>query len=213
VAGAPSAGLDAEKKALAASERDEAARTAWREAVAQLDPQQLVFVDESGTHTSLTRLVGWAPHDQRATGSVPRHQGKHTTLVAALTPDGLQVPWTIEGAMDTAAFERYVQEELGPMLRPGQIVVLDNLRVHKADSIREAIEARQCTLLFLPPYSPDFMPIEQAFSKVKAILRRLGARVRDGLVEAIRRAVDAVTRDDAVAWFTHAGYALPAQES
>jgi transposase len=161
----------------------------------------------------LTRLYGWAPHDQRAVGSVPRNHGKNTTLVAALTPEGLQAPWTIEGAMDTAAFARYVQEELGPLLRPGQIVVLDNLSVHKADSIREAIEARQCTLLFLPPYSPDFTPIEQAFSKVKAILRGLGARVRDGLVEAIRLAVDAVTRDDAVAWFTHAGYALPDQEN
>jgi transposase len=161
----------------------------------------------------LTRLYGWAPHDQRAVGSVPRHHGKNTTLVAALTPEGLQAPWTIEGAMDTAAFQRYVQEELGPMLRPGQIVVLDNLSVHKADSIREAIEARQCTLLFLPPYSPDCTPIEQAFSKVKALLRGLGARVRDGLVEAIRLAVDAVTRDDAAAWFAHAGYALPDQEN
>jgi transposase len=144
---------------------------------------------------------------------VPRNHGKNTTLVAALTPGGLQAPWTIEGAMDTAAFERYVTEVLGPTLRPGQIVVLDNLSVHKADSIREAIEARGCELLFLPPYSPDFTPIEQAFSKIKAILRGLGARIRDALVEAIRLAVDAITRDDAVAWFTHAGYSLPAESS
>ena len=194
-----------------ATERDEAARAAWREAVAHLDPKQLVFVDESGTHTSLTRLYGWAPHDQRATGSVPRNHGKNTTLVAALTPDGLQAPWTIEGAMDTAAFERYVTEELGPTLRPGQIVVLDNLSVHKADSIRAAIEARHCALLFLPPDSPDCTPIEQAFSKIKAILRGLGARARDALVEGIRLAVDAITRADTVAWFAHAGYPLPAQ--
>jgi transposase len=139
---------------------------------------------------------------------VPRNHGKNTTLVAALTPDGLQAPWTIEGAMDTAAFERYVQEVLGPTLRAGQIVVLDNLSVHKAASIREAIAARGCALLFLPPYSPDSTPIEQAFSKVKGLLRRLGARVRDALLEAIRLAVDAITREDAVAWFTHAGYAL-----
>jgi transposase len=171
----------------------------------------LVFVDESGTHTALTRLYGWAPHDQRATGSVPRNHGKNTTLVAALTPAGLQAPWTIEGAMDTAAFERYVTEVLGPALRPGQVVVLDNLSVHKAESIREAIEARGCEVLFLPPYSPDFTPIEQAFSKIKAILRRLGARVRDALVEAIRLAVDAITPEDAVAWFAHAGYLLPDQ--
>jgi transposase len=143
---------------------------------------------------------------------VPRNHGKNTTLVAALTPDGLQAPWTIEGAMDTAAFERYVTEVLGPTLRPGQIVVLDNLSVHKADSIREAIEACGCALLFLPPYSPDFTPIEQAFSKLKALLRGLGARVRDALLEAIGLAVGAITRDDAVAWFTYAGYALPDQE-
>jgi transposase len=134
-------------------------------------------------------------------------------LVAALTPEGLYAPWTIEGAMDTAAFERYVTEVLGPTLRPGQIVVLDNLSVHKAESIRQAIEARHCQLLFLPPYSPDCTPIEQAFSKVKAILRGRGARARDTLLDAIRLAVDAITRADALAWFTNAGYALPGQES
>jgi transposase len=166
-------------------------------------------VDESGTHTSLTRPYGWAPHDRRATGSVPRNHGKNTTLVAALTPEGLRAPWTIEGAIDTAAFERYVKEVLGPTLRPGQVVVLDNLSAHKAASIREAIAARQCELLFLPPYSPDLTPIEQAFSKVKAILRKLGARTREALLEAVRLAIDAITPEDAVAWFAHAGYALP----
>ena len=181
--------------------------------MAARDPEQFVFVDESGTHTSLTRLYGWAPHDQRATGSVPRNHGKNTTLVAALTPDGLQAPWTIEGAMDTAAFERYVTDVLGPTLRPGQVVVLDNLSVHKATSIREAIEARQCELLFLPPYSPDCTPIEQAFSKIKAFLRGLGARTRETLLEAVRLAVEAITREDAVGWFAHAGYTLPGQET
>ena len=109
----PPPGLDAQKKTLAASERDEEARSVWRAAAAQLDREQLVLVDESGTNISLTRLYGWAPHDRRATGSVPRNHGKNTTLVAALTPDGLAAPWTIEGAMDTAAFERYVKEVLG----------------------------------------------------------------------------------------------------
>ena len=113
--------------------------------------------------------------------------------------------------MDTAAFERYVSEVLGPTLRPGQVVVLDHLRVHKAESIREAIALRGCEVLFLPPDSPDFTPIEQTFSKIKAVLRRLGARVRDALVEAIRLAVDAITPEDAVAWFAHAGYPLPDQ--
>jgi transposase len=156
-------------------------------------------------------LYGWAPHDHRATGSVPRNHGKNTTLVAALTPDGLHVPWMIEGAMDTPTFEWYITEQLAPTLRPGQIVVLDNLSVHKAARIRQAIEARRCQLLFLPSYSPDFTPIEQAFSKMKAVLRRLGARTKETLWEAMRVAVEAITPDDAIAWFAHAGYALAAQ--
>ena len=159
----------------------------------------------------MTRLYGWAPHHRRATGSAPRNHGKNLTLVAALTPDGLHAPWLIEGAMDTATFEWYIAEQLAPTLRPGQVVVVDNLSAHKADSIRQAIAARGCELLFLPPYSPDFTPIEQAFSKIKAILRGLGARTLETLLEATRVAVDAITFADATAWFVHAGYALPAQ--
>jgi transposase len=211
VAGHSPLGLDAQKKTLAASERNEEARAAWRAAAAQLDPEQLVFVDESGTNISLTRVYGWAPHDRRATGSVPRNHGKNTTLVAALAPDGLHEPWLIEGAIETDSFAWYITEQLAPTLRPGQIVVLDNLSVHKADRIRQAIEARHCQLLFLPPYSPDFTPIEQAFSKIKAILRGLGARSKEALQEAVRLAIEAITRHDAAAWFAHAGYALPAQ--
>ena len=161
----------------------------------------------------MTRLYGWAPHDHRATGSVPRNHGKNTTLVAALTPDGLHMPWLIEGAMDsvTFAWSWYITEQLAPTLRPGQVVILDNLSVHKAERIRRAIEARQCQLLFLPPYSPDYTPIEQAFSKLKAPLRHLGARTTEALWEAMGAAVEAMTRADARAWFAHAGYALPAQ--
>ena len=142
---------------------------------------------------------------------MPRNHGKNTTLVAALTPDGLHVPWLIEGAMDTETFAWYIAEQLGPTLRPGQVVVLDNLSVHKAASIRQALEARGCSLLFLPPYSPDCTPIEQAFSKVKAHLRRLGARTKEALQEAVRLALEAITPDDAAAWFAHAGYVLPDQ--
>jgi transposase len=198
---------------LAASERNEETRQAWRDDTAQRDPQQFVFVDETGTHTSLTRLYGWAPHDQRAVGSVPRNHGKNTTLVVALTPDGLQAPWLIEGAMETATFEWYITEGLGPTLRPGQVVVVDNLSAHKATSIRQALAARGCERLFLPPYSPDCTPIEQVFSKIKALLRGLGARTREALEEAVRLAIEAITRDDVVAWFAHAGYALPDQGS
>jgi transposase len=211
VAGDPPPGLDAQKKTLAASERNEEARAAWRAAAAQLDPEQLVFVDESGTNISLTRVYGWAPHHRRATGSVPRNHGKNTTLVAALAPDGLHEPWLIEGAMDTEAFAWYIAEQLAPTLRPGQVVVMDNLSAHKADHIRHAIEARGCQLLFLPPYSPDCTPIEQAFSKIKAILRGLGARTKEALQEAVRLAIEAITPHDAAAWFAHAGFALPTQ--
>ncbi len=199
---------------MAASERNEEARAAWRAAVATRDAAQFVFVDESGTHTSLTRLYGWAPHDQRASGSVPRNHGHNTTLVAALTPDGLQEPWLlIERAMTTETFEWYIREQLAPRLRPGQIVVLDNLSAHKAERIRQALAEHGCELLFLPPYSPDFTPIEQAFSKLKAILRGLGARTQEALQEAVRLAIEAITPDDVAAWFTHAGYPLPAQDT
>ena len=211
MAGDPSPGLDAQKKTLAASERNEAARAAWRAAVATRDPQQFIFLDETSTHTSLTRLYGWAPHDQRATGSVPRNHGKNTTLVAALTPEGLHEPWMIEGAMNTETFAWYIREQLAPRLRPGQVVVLDNLSVHRAASIREALAQRHCDLLFLPPYSPDFTPIEQAFSKLKAIVRGIRARTQEALQEAVRLAIEAITPEDATAWYAHAGYPLPAQ--
>jgi transposase len=113
--------------------------------------------------------------------------------------------------MDSDSFAWYITEQLAPTLQPGQVVIMDNLSAHKSDRIRQAIEARHCQLLFLPPYSPDFTPIEQAFSKIKAILRGLGARPKEALQEAVRLAIEAITRHDAAAWFAHAGYALPAQ--
>jgi len=205
--------------------RDEQARATWREAVATRDPAPFVFVDESSTHTSLTRLYGWAPHDQRATsarpahdqratGSAPRNHGHNTTLVAALTPDGLLEPWLlIAGAMTSESFAWYLRDELAPQLQPGQVVVLDNLSAHQSPSLREALAARGCDLLFLPAYSPAFTPIEQAFSKVKAILRGLGARTQEALQEAVRLAIATITPDDAAAWFANAGYPLPAQDT
>jgi transposase len=193
------------------AERNEAARRAWREEAAQRSAERHVFVDETGTHIALTRLYGWAPHDQRAMGAVPRTHGKHTTLVAALTPDGLQAPWLIAGALQSETGDWYIRAQLAPQLQPGQVVVLDKLSAHQAASIRAAIEARGCELLYRPPYSPDFTPIEQAFSKIKAHLRRLGARTKEALQEAASLAIETITRDDAAAWFAHAGYALPDQ--
>ena len=176
-----------------------------------VDPRRLVFVDESGTHTALTRLFARAPRGKRAHGQVPRNRGKNTTYVAALTWEGMQAPWTVDGAMDPAAFLVYVREVLGPTLQPGQIVVLDNLAVHQASTIRQAIEARGCELWYLPAYSPDLNPIEEAFSKLKAGLRRLGARTREALLEAIGQVIATITAPDAHGWFTHAGCTLPAQ--
>jgi transposase len=145
---------------------------------------------------------------------VPRNHGHNTTLVAALTPDGLLEPWLlIAGAMTSESFEWYIRDELAPQLQPGQVVVLDNLSAHKSPSLREALAARGCDLLFLPAYSPDFTPIEQAFSKVKAILRGLGARTQEALQEAVRLAIATITPDDAAAWFANAGYPLPAQDT
>ena len=142
---------------------------------------------------------------------MPRNRGKNTTYVAALTWQGMQAPWTVEGAMDTAAFVVYVREVLGPTLQPGQIVVLDNLSVHQATSIRAAILAHGCELWHLPAYSPDLNPIEVAFSKFKAGLRRPGARMREALLDAIGQVIATITAADAHGWFTHAGCALPAQ--
>jgi transposase len=170
--------------------------------------ERFVFVDESGTQTTLTRLYAWAPHDQRATESVPRRRGKTTTFIAALTWTGMYAPWTLEGAMDRQAFDVYITQVLVPLLHPGQIVVLDNLSVHKSPTARAAIEAAGCTVQFLPAYSPDLNPIEQLFSKVKAILRRLKGRTRAALLDAIAVASQAVTLNDARGWVLHAGYRL-----
>jgi transposase len=198
--------VDAKTRTVGASERDEAARAAWRAQMTPVDVRRLVFVDESGTHTSLLRLYAWAPRGQRAHAQVPRNHGKNTTLVAALSWRGMQAPWTVEGAMDTAAFVVYIRQVLVPTLVPGQIVILDHLSVHKAPAIRQALEARGCALVYLPAYSPDFTPIEQAFSKLKAILRHRAARTRDALLDALAVGLRAISPDDAHGWFRHAGY-------
>ena len=196
---------------MGASERDEEARAQWREQMSPVDVRRLVFVDESGTHTALARLFAWAPRGQRARTQVPRNHGKNTTLVAALSWQGIRAPWTVEGAIDTPAFEVYVRDVLAPTLQPGQIVILDNLSVHQSAVIRQAIEDCGCQLVFLPAYSPDLTPIEQAFSKLKAILRRLAARTREVLLDALATALAAITPEDAYGWFRHAGYTSLAQ--
>ncbi len=170
----------------------------------------LVFVDECGTHTSMTRLRARAPRGERVYGRVPRNRGRNTTLIASMTHEGMGPSMAVVGSTTKAVFETYVERVLAPSLSPGQVVVLDNLGAHKGERVRELVEARGCELLFLPAYSPDFSPIEEAFSKLKALLRKAAARTRGLLVEAIGRALLAVTARDAMGWFVHCGYEVGA---
>jgi transposase len=154
----------------------------------------------------MTRRCARSKRGARAPGKVPRNQGKPTSLVAALSLEGLGKAMTLEGAFDTLAFVVFVERLLAPSLKPGQIVVLDNLSVHKAKRVRELIEARGCEIRFLPTYSPDFSPIEPCFSKIKAALRKAAARTQEALDEAITQAIRLVTSDDALGWFRHCGF-------
>ena len=171
-----------------------------------VDPARLVFIDECGTHTSMTRRRARAVRGRRARGAVPRNRGPVTTLLAGLSPAGMVTAMTVEGGTDTAVFATYLEHFLLPALRPGQIVVVDNAGAHKPDRIRALIEAAGCLLVFLPAYSPDFSPVEEAFSKLKILIRAANARTREALDAAIAAALAAVTAADAVGWFTHAGY-------
>ena len=179
----------------------------WRWLAWRFDARRLVFVDESGFHTSMTRLRARAPKGKRAYGKVPRNRGKNTTLIAAITLEGaMGESMTVEGATDAEAFEAYVEHFLAPSLEKGQVVVLDGLGAHRTQKVRELIEQRGADLVLLPSYSPDLNPIEEAFSKIKTLVRKAGTRVREALVEAIGRALKSVTPEDAASWFAHAGY-------
>lgn len=210
VAGARTGRLAAQKKSLIAAERDDAARAAWRDEVAALMPADLVFIDETSTHTALTRRRARAPRGTRAVGRVPRNHGPNVTLLAALTPMGIGPAVTMPGAVDGAAFAAYAERVLAPSLRPGQIVILDNLSAHKSERARQAVAAAGARLLFLPAYSPDFNPIELAFAKVKEHLRAAAERTPEGLFAATAAAIDAVSTTDAHRFFAHCGFPLPA---
>ena len=178
-----------------------------------MDRRRLVFVDECGTHTSMTRRRARAPRGRRAFGSVPRNRGRVTTLLASLTLAGMGPALTVEGGTTTEVFEAYVGQVLAPALRSGHVVVVDNLAAHHGARVRELVEAAGAELVFLPAYSPDLDPIEEAFSKVKASLRRAEARSRDALVEAVGEALRAVSARGARGWFAHCGYPAPARSS
>ena len=178
---------------------------------ATVDPERLVFVDEMGLHTSLAPLYGYAPRGERVRLSVPRNRGKNTTLLASIGLGGMGETMAVEGSTDRWVFEAYIEHALAPALRAGQVVIMDNLPAHKPARVRELIEERGCELIYLPSYSPDLNPIEEAFAKIKGILRRAGARTKDALVEALGEALSAVSARDARGYFEHAGYRPVAQ--
>lgn len=204
---APSGRVAAQKKSPVAQERDEQKRRLWRWMASRFDPGRLVFIDESGFSISMMRLKSRAPKGRRAHGKVPRNRGKNQTLIASMTlGGGMGECACIKGATDAVVFETYVEKFLAPSLNEGQVVVLDGLGAHRTRRVRDLIEGRGCDLVFLPPYSPDLNPIEEAFSKIKNIVRKAGSRTREALNEAIAEAMRAITLGDVVGWFAHCGY-------
>lgn len=198
--------MDPKKRSVGASERDEFLRAAWRKTVSTLDSRRLVFVDEMGTNTSLAPLYAYSPRGHRAYTKVPRNRGPNTTLLSSMSVEGMGPSLAVEGSTTREVFEYYVERVLAATLRPGQIVVMDNLTAHKGKRVKEIVEKRGCELLYLPPYSPDFNPIEEAFSKVKGLLRKAEARSREALVEAMGAALAALGARDARGFFEHCGY-------
>jgi transposase len=187
-------------------------RAAWRAMVAGgIESERLVFVDEMGTNTSLTPLYAWSRRGERAHCSAPRNWGKNVTLLSSMTLSGMGPCLAVEGPTTKAVFETYLEWVLAPSLGPGQVVVMDNLSSHKGPRVRQLLEARGCELLYLPAYSPDLNPIEEAFAKIKALLRKAGARTREALLEAMREALEAVTASDVRGFFEHRGYRASAQ--
>lgn len=183
-----------------------AARQAWFEGQPDLDPARLVFIDETWTATNMARTRGRCPRGERLRSSVPHGHWQTTTLVAGLRVSGIAAPFVLNGPINRATFQAYVDQVLVPELAPGDIVVMDNLGSHKGPAVRAAIEAAGARLLFLPPYSPDFNPIEMAFSKLKALLRKAAERTIEGLWSTIGRLIDAVRPDECANFFAAAGY-------
>ena len=181
-------------------------RTTFRATVQALDVRCLKFVDESGATLAMTRRFGRATPGQRVVDSVPDNYGANQTMLAALSLDGLDAPWVVDGAVNGAIFHCWVGEVLCPTLRPGDIVLWDNLSAHKVAGVDSLIAARGARLIPLSPYSPDFNPIEQCWSKIKTWLRRAKARTVEALIDAIKHALDTITVADIRGWFVHCGY-------
>jgi transposase len=183
-------------------------RVTFRETVTALDAHRLKFVDESGVTLAMTRRYGRATPGQRVVDHVPDNYGANQTMLAALGLEGLDAPWVVDGAVNGDIFRYWVRDVLGPTLQPGDIVLWDNLSAHKVAGIEALITARGARLLPLSPYSPDFNPIEQCWSKIKTFLRCAKARTIDALIDAIKQALDTVTAADIQGWFAHCGYPI-----
>lgn len=190
------------------------ARERWRAEMPDLAPDRLVFIDETWASTNMTRTRGRSYSGVRLVMAVPHGHWKTTTFVAGLRADGLVAPTVVDGAINGAVFEAYVRQQLIPTLRPGDVVVMDNLACHKRVGVREAIEAAGCRLLFLPAYSPDLNPIEQAFAKLKALLRKAGERTVEGLWRLLGRLLDEFPPQECRNYLSHSGYrATPTRKS
>ena len=183
-----------------------AARAAWQANQPTLDVTKLVFLDETGTSTNMTRARGRAPRGARCIASVPHGHWHTTTFIAGLRVNAITAPMVLDGPMDGEAFLRYVQAFLCPTLQPGDIVIADNLPSHKVAGVQEAIAATGARLRYLPPYSPDLNPIENLFSKLKALLKKAAHRSRDALWNAIGPLLDAFSATECVNYFKAAGY-------
>lgn len=191
---------------MAASERDHDARVSWWDETLRLPADDLVFLDETGTTTAMATRYAWAPRGQRANDSAPRNHGTNTTLISCMVHTGMGPSLLVDGAMTTEVFDANIEQLLVPWLRRGQIVILDNLSVHHSTRARALIEEAGCTIRFLPAYSPDYSPIEWAFSKLKTYLRRVATRTKDALDHAIANGLTAITPADAHGWFYGCGY-------
>jgi transposase len=181
-------------------------REDWFEGQLDLDPGHLVFIDETWASTNMARTRGRAPRGQRLRAAVPHGHWKTTTFIAGLRQDGMVAPFVVDGAINRHAFETYVARVLVPELQPDDIVIMDNLSSHKGPRVRQMIEAAGAKLLYLPPYSPDFNPIENAFAKLKALLRKAAERTVTGLWTAIGRLVDLFEPTECANFFAAAGY-------
>jgi transposase len=199
-----------EKKTAHASEQDRPdilkRREEWFDDQLDIDPERLVFIDETWASTNMTRRYGRASKGERLRVGVPHGHWKTTTFVAGLRLTGMVAPMVLDGPINGVSFQAYVDQVLVPELRPGDIVIMDNLGSHKGAAVREAIEAAGASLLYLPPYSPDFNPIENAFSKLKALLRKAAERTVDGLWNTIGALLPAFTPHECANFFAAASY-------